>query len=221
MVYTNLKNTAVSLRKQGWSYSEIKTRVPVSKATLSNWFKGIRLSPIQRSRLKQKRIEAAKRGLEKKIAQIRQSIEEIQKNSSQNISQISKREFWLMGVMLYWREVSEEDLKKGVRFSSSNPHLINFFLKWLKESGKIPDEDIKFDLFLKEEKKDPAIKYWSEITGFLESNFTHVYFQKIKPKRLKRKRIKKYNFGTLRIRIRASSMLARQIAGWIKGIKDC
>src|SRR3989344_2137210 len=175
MVYTNLKNTAIKLRKQGLSYSEIRTQVPVSKSTLSNWFKGIRLSPVQRSRLKQKRVEAAKRGSEKKVSQTLKTIEEIQKNSSQEIGKISKRELWLMGVMLYWKEVSEDDLKKGVRFASSNPDLIKLFLKWLKDIGKIPDEDLKFDIFVKEEKRDQFIDYWAEVTGFSKENFSRVY----------------------------------------------
>ncbi len=206
----------MTLRKEGFSYAEIKEQVPVSKSTLSGWFKGLRLSPIQRSRLKQKRLEALRRGVEEKKSQHLKKVKEIQENSSQDVGQISKREFWLMGLILYWREASESDLKKGVRFTSSNPHLIKFFLKWLKEIGKIPDEEVKFDLFAKD---DSAVSYWSEITGFTRENFPRVYLQKVKIKRPKRKRERKAKFGFLRIRVRASSMLARQISGWIKGIK--
>ena len=82
MVYTNLKNTAIRLRKEGLSFSEIKEKIPVSKSTLSKWFKEIKLSPAQRLRLKQKRIEAAKKGSDKKSATILQTVKEIQKNSS-------------------------------------------------------------------------------------------------------------------------------------------
>lgn len=209
MVYTNLKNTAISLRKEGRSYSEIKTRVPVSKSTLSNWFKNIRLSPVQRARLKQKRAEAAKRGSEKKVAQTLRAIAAIQKNSSKDVGRLSKRELWLMGVMLYWKNGYKKDPKKGVHFSSSDPSLIRFFLKWLREVGQLKDEEIAFDIFTRAGKKGEVVDYWSRETGFSEESFLRVYF---------------YNndlsqFGFLRIRVKASSMLARQIAGWIKGIK--
>ncbi|TSC74843.1 MAG: Uncharacterized protein G01um101444_134 [Parcubacteria group bacterium Gr01-1014_44] len=209
MVYTNLKSTAIRLRKEGLSYSEIKTRVPVSKSTLSNWFKGVRLSMVQRLRLKQKRAEAAKRGSEKKVSQTRQTIEEIQKNSGQDIGKISKRELWLMGVMLYWKNQNKNDLKKGVSFTTSEPDLARLFLRWLREIGGLKKEEIGFNIFMSGDKKDEAISYWSEVTNFPREYFSRIYLYK-----------KKAGRSILRIKVKASSMLARQISGWINGIKS-
>ena len=211
MVYTNLKNTAIGLRKQGLSYSEIKAQIPVSKSTLTVWFKGLKLAPIHRSRLNKKRSEAAKRGSQKKSARILQAVEEIQKNSRKEIGKISRRELWLLGVMLYWKNGNKKDLKKGVSFSTSDPDLARFFLRWLKDIGDLKKEEICFDIFTDKESrsKDEVISYWSEITGFSEECFSHVYLYK-----------KKAKTSILRIRVRASSMLARQIGGWISGLKN-
>ena len=137
--------------------------------------------------------------------------------------------------MLYWRErflrENENDLRKGVRFTSSDPYLIKLFLKWLKDIGKIENEEIKFDIFMVGGKQDidgrnkivaDTINYWSEITNFPQDNFTRIYTQKVHPKRRgikKRKVSKRAHLGLLRVRVKAGSMLARQIAGWVRGIR--
>ena len=191
------------------SYSEIKERVPVSKSTLSKWFREIKLSPVQRARLKQKRAEAAKRGSEKKTAKVLQAIEEIQKSSIKDIGQISRRELWLMGVMLYWKNGNKNDLKKGVHFTSSDSDQIKLFLKWLYEIGGLKKEEIGFDIFITGDEIE-AINYWSKITNFPPAHFSHIY----------RYKKSKTGMGLLRIRVKASSMLARQISGWIGGLKE-
>lgn len=202
------------------SYSEIKEKVPVSKATLSKWFREIKLSLVQKSRLKQKRAEAAKKGSEKKIAQTRQAIEEIQKNSSRAIGQISKRELWLMGVVLYWKNGNKNDLKKGVHFTSADPDQIKMFLKWLYEVGGLKDEELIFDIFLTGTgASDGAISFWSKTTGFSGDSFGHIYRHKKRHRKSTRRVPKNSENGLLRIRVRASSMLARQISGWIEGLK--
>ena len=129
-----------------------------------------------------------------------------------------------MGVVLYWRErllnKNDSDLKKGIRFTSSDPHLIKLFLKWLEDVGGIKNEEINFDIFIPEDKKrslNEFVDYWADITGFTKSNFSRYYLQKVKTKKLKRNS-KRTSHGLLRIRVKASSMLARQIAGWVNGV---
>src|SRR3989338_947933 len=164
----NPKDFAIELRKGGYSYSEINKFCPVPKSTLSYWFHDIKLSEPQLARLKKKRIEGAQKGSRSKILKTAKAIEKIQKSSLKDIGKISKRELWLMGVVLYWRErllnKNDSDLKKGVRFTSSDPHLIRFFLKWLVDVGGIKNEEISFDIFMPEDKKNSLNKlvdYWA------------------------------------------------------------
>ena len=188
------KDFAIELRKGGYSYSEIKKFSPVPKATLSYWFRKIKLSEPQLARLKKKRIEGAQKGSRAKTLKTSKAIEEIQKTSAKDIGKISKRELWLMGVVLYWRErflnKNDSDLKKGVRFTSSDPHIIKLFLKWLGDVGGIKNEEINFDIFIGEDKKNSIndlVNYWAEITGFPKDNFSRYYLQKVKFKKPKRK----------------------------------
>ncbi|MEK7645830.1 MAG: hypothetical protein AAB374_01875 [Patescibacteria group bacterium] len=215
------KNLAMSLRRGGYSYSEIQKFVSVPKATLSYWFKDIKLSEAQLVRLRKKRDEAIQKGAQIRSKRVSEAITKIEKTSAKDIKDISKRELWLMGIMLYWRErVSDRDVKKGVKFTSSDPYLIRLFLKWLMEVGQLGETDVLCDILVEvENDKEKAIQYWSEVTGFPQSIFTRIYAQKAKKKRKKRQ-VKKAEFGLLRIRVKASSMLARQLSGWIKSIQN-
>lgn len=210
------KGIAIELRKKGFSYSEIETAINIPKSTIAFWIKKIKLTEPQIKKLKNRRIEVARKNSQKRISKIKKAIEEINISSTKDINQISKRELWLMGIILYWKHSSEDNIKKGVRFSSSNPDLIKLFLRWLKKVGKIENKEINFDILMgknnRKEKVQNAVQYWSKITNLSKNNFTHIYYQKGKALRTQ--------FGMLRIRVRASSMLARQIFGWIKGIKN-
>ena len=217
------KNAAIDLRRKGLSYSEIKKEILVPKSTLSHWFKKIKLSESQIQKLKDRRLKIAKANSEGRILKTLQKMEEIKNSSAGDLKKISRRELWLMGVVLYWRERflhgNESDLRKGVRFTSSDPNIVKFFLKWLKDIGQLEKEEIGFDVFLINGKvAAEAINYWSQVTDLPKEYFSHVYFQKSRRKRSKRKSSKKAQHGLLRVRIKASSMLARQISGWIQAI---
>ena len=216
----------MSLRRGGYSYSEIQKFVSVPKATLSYWFKDVKLSEPQLVRLQEKRNEAIQQGAQVRSKRVNEAIEKIEKTSSKDIKDIAKRELWLMGIMLYWRErVSDRDVKKGVKFTSSDPYLIRLFLKWLMDVGQLGEADVLCDILIDlpvrqaGDNQKKAIVHWSEVTGFPQEIFTRIYVQKAKKKRKKRQ-VKKAEFGLLRIRVKASSMLARQLSGWIKAIQN-
>lgn len=207
------KNMALSLRRGGYSYSEIQKFVSVPKATLSLWFKNEKLSEPQIKRLVEKRKKAIIIGASVRRERILMQIEQIRESSSKEIGVLTKRDLWMLGLAVYWRErylnKSDEDIKKGVRFTSSDPSLIRLFLKWLKDIGGLGDDEIVFDLFVRNKKSlEVAQKYWAGITGYGKSSFPRSYIQKMKTP-----------YGLLRIRVRASSMLARQISGWLHGIE--
>ena len=179
------------------------------KATLSYWFRDLELTEPQAARVQKKRSEAARLGTKKRSENVSRTIEQIDLAAGKDIGKISKRELWLIGIMLYWRNRNKNDVRKGVSFSSSDPHLVRLFLKWLKEIGNISREEIAFDLFLGRPKdKQKTLDFWSVETGFPQANFSNFYYYKREANPI------------LRVRVKASSMLARQVSGWIEGIKE-
>ena len=110
-----------------------------------------------------------------------------------------------------------------MKIDNSNSLFIKFFLKWLQDIGQLEKEEIGFDIFITQDNKEvigKIVSYWAQVTGLPKDYFPHVYFQKSRRKRSKRKSSKRAHHGLLRIRVKASSMLARQISGWVKAIID-
>jgi hypothetical protein len=132
---------------------------------------------------------------------------------------------------------NENDLRKGVNFTSSDPYLIKLFLRWLQDLGGYENDELNFDIFInkfgrtkkltetdKIDRIKQIIRYWAEVTEAPKEKFIHIYFKE-KPvsngkKKIDLKEYNKANFGFLRIRVKSSSMLARQIAGWMRGIRE-
>lgn len=147
----------------------------------------------------------------------------IQEAAMRNVKEISRRELWLMGIVLYRARGVEETESRtglGVRFSSSDPFLVKLFLAWLVRIGKIRRKDIACDLYLHEGRKNmqaEILEYWSRSTGFPRRHFSHVYFFRNNLKEKKPRR--KTRYGLVRVRVAASTLLSRQISGWIRGVE--
>ena len=224
MFTNNLKKEkAIILRKEGKSYSEILKVIPVAKSTLSEWLRTVGLSKKISQRLTQKKIDAARRGGETKRRQRILQTQQIWGKASKDIRYITKRELWLIGVALYWAEgTKEKDFHhgSGVSFNNSDPRMIKIFIKWLLESCKISKDRISCEIYIHENSKNDvneAKKYWSKVTGFTIGKFDKVYFKKNKIK-TNRKNIGNLYYGLLRVKVSASSILLRQIAGWTESI---
>ena len=220
---TDLKNKAISLRKEGRTYSEILVMVPVAKSTLSLWLRNVGLAKAQKQRLTLKKIQAGLRGGEARKQQRIESQEKIFFQAHKDISKISKIELWLIGIALYWAEGSKEkEYYPGsrIQFGNSDPRMIQVFLRWLKDILGIPLDKIGIDIYIHKNSKNSIVevkKYWSEVTGFPESRLTNIYFKKHKIKTNRRNTGRLY-YGGLRVTVKASSTLVRQIAGWTEAI---
>jgi len=217
------KEQIIALRRRGFSYSEIKGQFPASKSTLSAWLKDIKIPETKRRELRRRSMRGLLKGAEEKKMRRIAETSVIYSSAMQNIKTISKKELWFMGIALYWAcglEEKEHRAGLGVRFSNSDPFIIKLFLEWLTQVGNIERREIGFDLYLHEsrrEMRDEIISYWAKTTGFPRAYFSHIYFQKNKVKR--KQTLQKIHYGLIRVRVKASSLLSRQISGWIKGIK--
>ncbi len=215
------KERAIILRKEGRSYGEILKEIPVAKSTLSLWLKSVGLSILQKQRITEKRLEAARRGGLAKRFYREKITKEIKDEAKAEIGQISKNELWLMGIMLYWAEGSKEKANSVcVQFTNSDPQMIKLFLNWLYKICLFSKEDINCEIYLHENALNRERKvrnYWSEITGISLKQFHPTRWKKNKFN-TKRKNIGKDYNGLLRITVKRSGNFNRKIAGWIEGI---
>lgn len=215
------KEKAITLRKEGKTYSEILKVVPVAKSTISLWFKEVGLSKEQKQVLTVNRLAAAKRGGEAKREQRIKKTAKILALAKAEIGSISCRELFLIGIALYWAEGSkqrENNVSHKLCFGNSDPRMIECFLRWL-EVIKVPREDIDFELYIHKSGNIPhALAFWSKIVGISPDTLARkVYFKKGNPK-TKRKNVGDRYVGLLRFSVKGSTDLNRQVAGWIQGI---
>jgi hypothetical protein len=208
-----LKNKAVSLRKQGKSYSEILKEIPIAKSTLSLWLRDVGLSKKKSQRLTEKRLAAVKRGgLAKKTLRIN-STKKIFQTAKAEIGCITDRELFLIGTALYWAEGSKQkahNLSEGVIFSNSDSSMVTIFHKWLKLL-KIPEEDISFSIYLhksSQHRTNEVRAYWSKTLKLSITRLEKVYYKNTGLE---------YN-GLIRVRVKRSTDLNRRITGWVQGI---
>ena len=215
------KQRAIKLREKGYSYSEVLKQIPVAKSTLSLWLRSVGLSIKQKQRLTKKKLESALRGAKKKREQKIVLINKIHQEAEKDIKKITRRELWLMGIMLYWAEGSKEKrFATNIQFSNSDSVMIKLFLRWLLDICKIDYNRIGFSIYIHENHKyrlKKIVDYWIKQIGFSKKYLTGVYFKKGNPK-TKRTNIGENYYGVVRIRVRRSSDLNRKIIGWIHGI---
>lgn len=213
------KNKAIELRKKGLSYSEIQDIIEVPKSTLSDWCRDIALTEKQALRLfKNKltgsakgRVIGAKRQQKKRLDQISEMLE----MGKKQIGNISERDSFITGIVLYSAEGTKGE--KGIGFTNSDPLLIKFMMKWFRRFCQIPENKFRGAIWLHEGLDDlNAIKYWSNLTKIPLSQFHKTYIARDKTNSNKiRKNI--HNYGVFSIRISDLKTL-RLIKGWISGI---
>lgn len=215
------RKKAIKLRKEGLSYSEIASRLLVSQASLSLWLRDIKLSKVQVEKLSIKKINGQAKGA--KIRHEKRIIaqEKILKDSVRQIKILSRNDLFLLGIMAYWCEGAkqkENNVSQAVVFSNSDPLLIKLFIKWLKEICFLTDEDLKFSLYIHENANViRAINFWSNELNIPKEKFNKPIFKRHIAE-TKRNNIGKSYVGLLRVTVRKSTNLNRQIEGWVKGI---
>jgi hypothetical protein len=217
-----IKQKAITLRKEGNSYSEILQTIPVAKSTLALWLKDVGLSQPQKQRLTAKRLAAVKRGgLEKRNIRIN-TTRQIEQAAINEIGKISARELFLIGVVVYWAEGSKQkphNPSERVAFSNSDALMIRLFLKWLRSIG-IPEDEISLSIYLHDSAKHrirEIQKYWSKSLKLRINRFEKIYFKRGSTKSFRKNTGVGY-YGQVRVSVLRSTNLNRRIHGWVLGI---
>lgn len=141
------REKALTLRKNGMSYSQIKKELGISKSTLSGWLKDYPLS--------KKRIEELRDCNEQRIERFRETMRAkrearlsiFYEQEKVKIFPISKRELYLAGLFLYWGEGSKSLSAARLQISNTDPAAVKFFIHWLEILG-VPKVKMRVQLHL-------------------------------------------------------------------------
>jgi Putative ATPase subunit of terminase (gpP-like) len=218
----DLRVVARRMRQEGRSYREIRAEVPVSKSTLSLWLKDVPISEEQRALLQQKRVAGGERRATALRARRIASERRIMDEAAAEIGELSTRELFIAGVILYWAEGSKQKpwrVRTSTVLINSDPTVIRLYMAWLQLLD-IPIERLQATVSIHETADVSAAEtYWSKVSGIPLKQFRKATLKRHKPRTNRKNTGAEYR-GCLIIRVRRSTDLYRHIAGWYGGIVD-
>lgn len=196
-MYTqSVKNKAIKLRKEGYSYSQISSELSIAKSTLSLWLKDIKFIPtgvtIERKE------ESNRKSTEVKRVDKMKSIVDALNFAKSNVGKISKRDLFILGIGIYIGEGSK--IGSFIRISNSDPRIIKLSIRWFKECFGLSNLNFKIRIHLyPDSNENEAIKFWM---SSLELNKDAFYSSSVDGrtnKQVKNKRVLPYGTAHLSI----------------------
>jgi hypothetical protein len=211
------REAALVLRKKGASYSQIKQELGIPKSTLSGWLKNYPLSEERIRELRDNSQQRIERCRETKRKKKEKRLEETYKEQKKVIFPLTKREFYLGGLFLYWGEGSKASGTE-VAISNTDPAVINFFIDWTIKGLNLPKKKIKIQLQLYQD-MDPEkeIGFWSKSIDIPICQFTKPYIKKSSSVRINHKG--SFGHGTCNARL-CNTRTSEKILMGIKNISD-
>lgn len=213
----NLRSRAVALRRKGWSYALIGSKLGLSKSTLSNWLREIPFAPNATVR---KRIHAGPfvSAMRKNREKVRNIIL-TKRLAATELGALSIRDLWLLGLGLYIGEGGK--LYESVRLINSDPDVMCLAVTWFHRICRVPMKHFTMSIHLyPDTPRRQAIRFWSKVTGIRPSQFGKTQVDRRTNKSGMKQR--KLPYGTAHLRVRSMEkpelgvQLHRRIMGWIE-----
>lgn len=180
-----LKSKAIKLRRRGKTYSDInhilQTNIP--KSTLSGWFKGIVLSKNSSERLERnisKKLKTAQlMGLESIFMKRQKYLHEILNGNLAHIKHFDSSSLKLMLSILYLAEGAKYKSSNSPRLGSTDPKIIQLYLKLLRNCYEIDDQKIRIRIQCRYDQNLEKLElYWRKIVGIPNVRFYPTYVDK-------------------------------------------
>jgi predicted transcriptional regulator len=203
-------------REEGRSIKEIAALVGVSVSSVSVWVRDIELTDeqVQALRLRNPAIN-------QRLAAWRSNSERarVRRRAYQQEGRALARESapgHAAGVMLYWGE-GDKGNKNSVRISNSDPYVLRFFLRFLREHFGVQPSRVRITCHLFAdhlERQREIERYWLDLLGLpptaLRPSILNVY-----SKHSQKKRRNKLPYGTCRLAVH-DTRIVQSILGSIQ-----
>ena len=214
-----IRMRARGLRRKGYTFNEILEKLPfLSKSTVSDWVRGIELSPAQQERILKKQLRGRVELMRYNRERHQEAIKRAQKvisEAKEEINKLNERDLLIAGSALYWAEGTK---RKGglIEFTNSDPKMVSLMMKFFREVCKVSEGRFKCRLFLHPGvNKRKARQFWSKVTGVPPSQFTKPY---VKPPKSSSGKMHNILYrGTCQIRV-GDVQTFHKIQGFIKGL---
>ena len=203
-----LRAEARRLRKQGWSQSEIRAKLPVSKGTISLWVRDIPLTEVQKLRLQKKVSIAASRWAgAASHARAQQRYARWIKEAAASFATLSHDPIFAFGLGLYAGEGTKSG--RACVVTNANPELIRAAMQFFELIG-ISRAELKFRVHaFPDIPVDEVKQFW-----YAQVGLTPTLLKAVRSKRSKQVR-KPLRTGTAQIGVYSVRYLT-QVLWWIQ-----
>jgi len=177
-----LKDEAISLRREGVSMTVIERQLGIPRSTLSGWFKSVEISKEQKILLEKNkqdgwakaRIRAVEVHHEKKTLRLLEARQAALVSLDKIV--LTDEVLDLAFAMLYFGEGAKNN---ATSLSSSDPNILRFVITVLKRNYNIEPDSIRCDLHLRMDQDDEILKsYWSTELNLPITCFKYVVHDK-------------------------------------------
>jgi predicted transcriptional regulator len=213
----DLRVRARDLREQGFGYNQIAAELGVSKSSVSLWVRDLPRPPgLSYEECRNRIAEGVRRywAAERPIREAERAA--VCAAAAAQIGELSDREVLIAGAIAYWCEGSKNKPYRRsdrVAFMNSDPALVRFFLRFL-EAACVARDQLIFRVYIHEDADaELALQHWLDVTQAQAAQFRCPALKRHNPRTM-RKNIGDGYHGCLRIEVRRSTGLYRQIEGW-------
>lgn len=219
------KNRAITLRKEGRSYSQIQETLHVAKSTLSYWLRDITLSnEAQQKIAKRASVTSTRTLIERNKEQTAIALKRaflIRGEAKEEVIGYMSDPLFIAGVSLYWAEGYKRGASgskwKCVDFTNADPEMVEMMMDFFRKFCSVEESRFKVQLIAHSNvDMQASVGYWSALTGIPESQFIKTCTSL--SVRSGQKRANSLTYGTVHIRVYDVKLFFR-IIGWIDGLK--
>lgn len=219
MTYHIIKQQAIELRKQGYSYNLISEKLGIAKSTLNGWLPGVPYKPNSEV-IARIGLNHARAG-ESMSAKKRASIEKADALGKKDVGKITKRDLFMLGIGVYIGEGSK--FGSFIRVINAEPALIVLAIRWFTEVCAVPFENLSIRLHLYPDNDiQTCIHYWSQKTGLGFHQFSKCSIDTREGKKMGKRG--KLPYGTAHLSVKSmgnilhGAFLRRRIDAWMNAV---
>jgi transcriptional regulator with XRE-family HTH domain len=202
-------------REQGQSIKEIARAVGVSHSSVSRWVRDIELTTCQLAALADRNpiLNAQRNG-----ARVRSSRARAERQRAQNEGRAAATRgdpVHAAACMLYWGEGSKS--RNQVQLSNSDPALVVFFARFLREYFQVPSSRMRVQCNLHAENAAAVVaieEYWLSELGLTRASLTKSIVNSVSTSS-KHKRFRMLPHGTCRLTV-SSTAIVQHLYGAIQ-----
>lgn len=210
----------INARKSGMSYSQLSKKFGMAKSTVSLWCKDVIISDTVKQRIYDQWFVDTKKGRDmgalynKRKRNVDIRLQKIK--AKEMLGSVSGRDFFIMGLSLYWAEGGKKGDSTGFSFINSDPKMIILVISWLKRFFNLNSDDIKLTVSVNIFHKyriTKILSFWSVLLEWPLNRFGNTIYINTPQKRIYKNSNSYY--GMIRVRVKGSVWLRRRIVSMI------